>query len=177
MYQGIIGVLVLIILIGGAIMIGARKSSPATTMGEEATTSASGEMTESYATSSGEATAKDTSSKSDATSTPSTVASGSDSVSVVDQSAGKAVAVADVSLAKDGWVAIEDNGWVLGAAWFPAGDHKNVTVSLLRATKAGSTYKAVLYYETTGDHNFDLHKDTLVTKADGSALSVAFLAK
>ena len=175
MYQGIIGVLVLIILVGGAVMIGSRGSSPSTTMGVESASSSNTDITVNAAgdVMQNDATATQVAA---ANAQQATVSSGSDSVSVLDQPAGKTVIVKSVSLSKLGWVAVRQNGWILGAERVAAGTHGTVAVSLLRATKAGSSYEVVLYYDN-GDKVFELHKDTLVTKADGSALSAAFLAK
>ena len=180
MYQGIIGVLVLIILVGGAVMLGSRGSSPTTSMSDVSgvSTSSADVTAQAGATAVG-STLQNTASarqKSAPSAQLATVTSGGDAVSVVDQSAGNSVVVKSVSLSKLGWVAVRANGWILGAQRLQAGTYSNVTVSLLRATKAGNSYEVVLYYDN-GDKVFNLHTDTIVTKADGTDLSAAFLAK
>jgi cytoskeletal protein RodZ len=108
--------------------------------------------------------------------TSSVTASG-EAVSLKDQAAGSSVAVSSVTLSQAGWVAIKDNrGWILGAAWFPAGTHSNVKISLLRATTAGSKYQVLLYIDD-GDKKFDFHKETLVMNSDGSVTGTMFTAK
>ena len=179
MYQGIIGVLVLIIIVGGAVMLGSRKEesvflgvAATSTSIDDAAMSGKGAVNVSTeAVQQGGAAAKDQSSQANMV-----VAAGSDSVSVFDQPAGMTVAVQNVSISKPGWVAIKDGGWYLGAAKLSPGTHSNITVDLLRGTKTGSAYEAVLFYDN-GNGTFDVHADTVITKADGSALSAAFLAK
>ncbi len=95
-------------------------------------------------------------------------------ITVNDQGAGSIVTVASVTLPKLGWVAIRDNtGRTLGAALFPAGTHANVQVPLLRATEPGQRYQALIYTDD-GDKQFDLHKDTLLTNADGTVAGTTF---
>lgn len=101
-----------------------------------------------------------------------------DAVLVADQLTGESVSVMSVTLSKPGWVAIRDErGWTLGAGWFDAGTHANVSVPLLRATEAGQRYQALLYIDTLGDHTFDLHGETLVTNPDGSVAGTTFVTK
>lgn len=158
-YQVIIGVLVLVIIVGGAIMAGERRSGLSTNMAAELQASTT-PPTETAAHAEGAAPAQ------------------GDAVSVADQPAGESVAVQSVTLAKDGWVAIRNSAdWTLGAAWFPAGTHADVSVPLLRATESGQSYTAALYYDIPDDHAFKLHQDPAVLMADGSTVSGAFLAK
>ena len=87
------------------------------------------------------------------------------------------VMVASVTLTERGWVAVQDsNGWILGAARLEAGSHPDVEIPLLRATKAGESYK-VLVYVDDGDSTFDLHKDMMVMREGEAALSATFVAE
>jgi len=103
-----------------------------------------------------------------------TVAKG-ETLSMKDQTAGASVAIDSMKLSAPSWIAIKDAKGILGAAWYPAGATTG-TVSVLRSTKTGSTYQAVVYVDD-GDKKFDMHKDTLVMGADGSAVSSSFVAK
>jgi len=105
-----------------------------------------------------------------------TTTSNEASVSVDDQNAGNTVAIASVSIPKRGWVAIEDTkNWTLGAERIEAGT-SSTTVTLLRNTKAGEAYKAVLYIDN-GNGAFDLHGDTMLVGVDGMPVAMSFLAK
>ncbi len=106
-----------------------------------------------------------------------TVAATTESVTVADQPAGHSVVVASATLAQVGWLAVrDDTGHVLGAARLDVGTHVNVIVDLLRVTARGDHYQ-VLVYADNGDGQFDLHKDTLVTKRDGGVVGATFAAK
>ena len=178
-YQVIIGVLVLVILVGGALMVSGNRGSEGSSMsGDTSGTSKEG----STADVDGE-TAVDTSETDMGTAKPSagSVTSGTpargDSVDTVDQGAAKVAIASSVTLSKLGWVAVRDaNEWILGAERLTAGSHKDVAITLLRGMEAGKTYQMVLYHDD-GDMAFDLHKDSLVKKSDGSDVSAAFLAK
>lgn len=170
-YQVIIGVLVLVVLVGGWLMIASKRAKTSIIMDTQTAASAAPSTDSDSAadTDAASATSKQTSQNT-------TVASG-EAVSVLDQEAGKTVKVASVTLEKRGWIAVQDDKeWTLGAQRLEAGAQKDVTVTLLRATEKGETYKVVVYVDN-GNGTFDLHKDTLVTKADGSVLSAAFIAK
>ena len=107
-----------------------------------------------------------------------TASAGNDSINVADQSAGTSASIATVTLSKDGWVAVNDEkGWTLGAAWFPAGTHTDVSVHLLRATKAGEKYGVMLYFDTKGDHTFSVRDETVVTDKNGAPVSSSFTAQ
>lgn len=107
---------------------------------------------------------------------PTAVESG-DTVSVGDQPAGDSVRVASVTLSQDGWIAVRDSsGRTLGAGWFAAGSHENVSVPLLRNTEAGQSYQVLLYVDAGDDHKFDLHGDTLIVNADGTVAGTNFNA-
>lgn len=91
-----------------------------------------------------------------------TTASAGETISAVaNQEAGMSVTIASMHLSKASWVAIKDkNGWILGAGWFPA-SATSATVPLLRGTKPGETYTALIYVDD-GDKTFDFHVDSLV---------------
>jgi hypothetical protein len=172
-YQVIIGVLVLVVLVGGWLMIAAKRAKPSTTM----TTQLAASTTDSEIDSDADAVVSKTSGKTSTATTKNTTVATGNEISVADQAAGKSVSVESVTLTKRSWVAVQDNkDWTLGAQRLEAGTAKDVSVALLRATVKGQTYKAVIYVDN-GDGKFDIHKDTLVTKADGSVLSSAFIAK
>lgn len=104
-----------------------------------------------------------------------TTASSGETVSAEDQAAG-ASAMISASLKKISWLAVMDKDLrILGAGRFVEGDVTG-KVELLRATKAGETYFAVIFVDD-GDKAFDLHKDMLVTTADGSVLGSEFKAE
>lgn len=104
---------------------------------------------------------------------PSMVGTG-EAVTVRDQAAGTSVSVASVTLNQMGWVAVRDeNGRVLGAARFDAGTWNNVSVPLLRATAATSSYQVLLYADD-GDKQYDLHKDILIMGANGGVAGTTF---
>ena len=105
-----------------------------------------------------------------------TIAASSESIDVADQGAGMSVKVKEASLVQTGWIAVRDgNGRTLGAGRFEPGVHTNVEVPLLRATESGQSYQALIYVDD-GDKEFDLHKDILVTKDDGSVAGDIFSA-
>lgn len=101
---------------------------------------------------------------------------GGETVSTVDQAAGLHALISQATLKRASWIAIKDTrGWVLGAGWF-ATSGENLSVPLLRATKAGEVYQAVVYVDN-GNKKFDLHADTLLTSAEGAPLSSTFRAQ
>ena len=86
------------------------------------------------------------------------------------------IQVKKASLVQIGWIAVRDgNGRTLGAGRFEPGVHADVEVPLLRTTEAGQSYQALIYVDD-GDKEFDLHKDILVTKDDGSVAGDIFSA-
>lgn len=106
-----------------------------------------------------------------------TIAGSHESVSVEDQAAGMTVRIKAATLAQIGWIAVRDaDGRTLGAGRFEAGAHESVEVPLLRATIAGERYQVLIYVDD-GDKIFDLHKDILVMRADGSVAGSIFGAK
>lgn len=109
-----------------------------------------------------------------ANTTMTTTASG-ETVSAKDQPAASSVMIASMSLTKASWIAVKDAKGILGAGWFPAGATAGA-VPLLRATKAGESYQAVIYVDD-GDKQFDMRKDSFVMGADGSPVAVSFMAK
>jgi hypothetical protein len=93
--------------------------------------------------------------------------SNDDSLRVAEQTAGNEVYVAAVALSHPGWVAVREEhngegGAILGAQWFPEGEHEG-TVELLRGTTVGQRYHAYLFLDD-GDKQFDAKKDTPVTR-------------
>ena len=107
--------------------------------------------------------------------TPSTVLNG-EAVSVGDQPAGSFTSVTSATLTSMGWLAVRDqDGRVLGAARLEPGTYEAVQIELLRNTVSGEEYQVLIYIDD-GDKQFDLHKDTLVTNADGSVAGAAFTA-
>lgn len=115
-----------------------------------------------------------TSSTSSAHNNVNSTISNDESVSVADQPAGDTVTIASVTFTEVGWVAVrDDRGWTLGAKRFEPGTHSNVAMSLLRATEAGQRYQVLLYIDD-GDGAFDLDKEILVTRSDGSVAGVTF---
>ena len=100
--------------------------------------------------------------------------SDTESVAVSNQSAGETVTISSVTFTQPGWVAVRDSGgWTLGAKRFDAGTYTDATVTLLRATTAGENYQALLYIDD-GDKMFDLDKEILVTRSDGSIAGATF---
>jgi hypothetical protein len=107
--------------------------------------------------------------------TASAIASG-ETVTIDDQPAGETVALSQATLKAPSWIAVRDTaGRVLGAHWF-ATSVENQTFSLLRATKAGEVYQAVIYVDN-GDKKFDLHADTLLTSSEDAPVSSTFRAQ
>src|SRR3989344_6678587 len=159
-YQVIIGVLVLVILVGGAMVVANKSSSGASDTNKESTDTSAGA---SAADDASGAVDLDTSSGSDTSSangntSKSTTAEG-DAVSAADQAAIKVAIASSVTLSKLGWVAVRDSrGWILGAERLTAGTRQSVTITLLRGMEAGKVYEMVLYHDD-GDMEFDLHKD------------------
>jgi hypothetical protein len=95
--------------------------------------------------------------------------SGQASVTVQGQKAGSQVTIGQVETSNPTWIAVREvvNGTVgniLGAR-LVASTASNVSVNLLRATKAGQTYKIFLYQDD-GYKKFNFQKDKLVTSND-----------
>ena len=112
----------------------------------------------------------------DTSSGPSTT-SDSESVSVSNQAAGTSIMLSSVTFSETGWVAVrDDRGWTLGAKRFDAGTQSNIAVTLLRATEAGQRYQVLLYIDD-GDRLFDVKKEILVTRSDGSVAGAMFSAQ
>lgn len=179
MYQVIIGVLVLIILVGGAFIIGGKRSPINAGLGAEATSSDQTAMDDGAMPADDSAmTATEKSTAKPGTPAPALSATAEgDSVSTSDQKAGSKVTVDTVTVTKPTWIAIRrSNDWTIGVQLVQPGTHQNVVVNLVRPTIAGDKYSVVLMADN-GDGVFDLHKETLLMNADGSRVSVAFLAK
>lgn len=163
MYQGVIGVLVIIILF----LVWWTSAHPGS--GVTGGTATDTEKTATSNSLGGSISATQTTS-------PTTEASG-EFVSIADQPAGTEVSVSQLNLSQPGWVAVRDSGGrTLGAAWFDAGTQTHVSVPLLRGTESGQSYQALLYADD-GDHQFDLHTDALITNSDGSVAGTTFSAQ
>jgi len=111
--------------------------------------------------------------------TPNTLLNEGYSFSVTDQSAGGVVYVSHLVFAKDAWVAVreDDNGQlgnVLGAHWYPAGEHSGA-IELLRNTQPEKKYYVVIYVDN-GDKKFDFKKDALLVNESGDATASIFRA-
>lgn len=104
----------------------------------------------------------------------------SSSFMMENQRAGSSVTIKKVEFSEAQWVVVRDRnndgaaGSILGAGWFPAGIHENVSVPLLRDTAGGEEYLAMLYADTNSDKKFDHKTDALVKDAAGNAVSVSF---
>ncbi len=88
-------------------------------------------------------------------------------VSVSDQPAGSKVMVSSVKASEPVWVAIREEhngglGNILGAQKVFIENQKDITVELLRPTKTGSKYAAVLYREV-GSPAFNYREDVLIS--------------
>lgn len=107
--------------------------------------------------------------------------SGENSITVSDQEASNTVTLDEVVFENDAWVAIHEErdggpGNVLGAAWFPAGKNIDAKVELLRGTKEGNTYYAMLHEDVGADHKFDTKIDKTILGDDGKPVMVEFMA-
>ncbi|HTR18931.1 MAG TPA: hypothetical protein VMH91_03080 [Candidatus Paceibacterota bacterium] len=107
---------------------------------------------------------------------PTEIAQGN-SLTIADQPAGTEITVQSLSLSQEGWVAIRDSeGKTLGAALFPPGVQQSVSVPLLRATTAGDTYQALIYFDD-GTKTFNLKTETIVLNMDGTVAGTTFTAQ
>lgn len=109
----------------------------------------------------------------------SATSTGDDTIAVNDQPAGMKVSLALVVLSKDGWVAIHEDragapGNILGAQRFAAGQSVSGAVDLLRATKEGNIYYAMLHSDDS-DHIFEQSNDTPITDKQGNIIMVRFV--
>lgn len=114
------------------------------------------------------------------------IASADGSITVDDQPAGMVITLGEIKMpVASGWIAVHEVnadgslGRVLGASRYTEADGlKPTTVeSVSRPTKAGQTYRVVIYSEN-GDKKFSIAGgDKLVTKPDGSPIEDSFTAK
>ncbi len=86
-----------------------------------------------------------------------------DAIIVQNQASGSSVVIDKAIFEEDGWIVIHEGtashiGNALGAARFDKGEYNNIVVELLRATKEGMVYRAVLYRDN-GDKKFNLDTD------------------
>lgn len=95
-------------------------------------------------------------------------------VEVSDQKAGQSVVISSLNLDKSYWVAVRDNQdttknpYILGARRISAGDYKDITIRLSRATVAGKSYDIVFYKDSA---TFNYNASQLVM--DGGKLKAA----
>ena len=64
-------------------------------------------------------------------------------------------------------------GNMLGAGWFPAGVHENISVPLMRGTVGGEQYVVELFADTNGDKQFDHKTDQQISGVTASFSTVA----
>ena len=163
----IVGVACVVIIIGGAALLHKQNSSDSDYTTDTATST--------NATTTSNTAMHSSSTQADASTDPTVISSG-ETVTVSDQTAGPTVQIDSVQAQKSEWVAIKDtSARILGAGRFDK-SATNVSVDLLRATIPGQTYQAVIYLDD-GDHQFDFHKDMLVTGSDGAPVSSTFTAQ
>jgi hypothetical protein len=98
---------------------------------------------------------------------------------VTSQGAGDKVVLDRLVLKKRGWAVIyeDERGRpmrILGAHRFPAGDHREVVVELLRATLPGRVYYAMIH-DDDGDDEFDFRKDLPLTDETGGPIMMRFM--
>ena len=103
---------------------------------------------------------------------------GSASMLVSEQAAGNEVLVERVSMHDTGWIVVHEviNGHIsnaLGATRRDAGEHTDVTVSLLRNTEPSGSYVVVLYSDN-GNGTFEISLDLPIVDESGEALIQAF---
>lgn len=107
--------------------------------------------------------------------------SGENILVVAHQPAGEAVIMSMVSLTVKGWVAIHEKnaegnaGVILGARRFDVGNHFAESIPLLRATREGRAYVALLHGDD-GDSEFDFVKETPLLDTAGKLIDEEFLA-
>ena len=102
------------------------------------------------------------------------------SLTVENQRAGLSVLVKKADLSGARWIVVRETtddgapGNVLGAGWFPAGMHENISVPLLRGMVSGKQYMAILFADTGEDKQFDHKVDQPVADRAGKMISAAF---
>ena len=107
------------------------------------------------------------------------VPSGTNSLTAENQRAGGTVLVKKGEFSEARWVVVREKndvgsaGNILGAGWFPAGVHENVSVPLLRATVGGEQYVVELFADTNGDKQFDHKTDQQISGVTASFSTVA----
>ena len=102
-------------------------------------------------------------------------------VVVTDQPAGSLVVVSRVTLAKVGWVAVQEvkDGAVsnaLGASLRDVGTSSDVDIILLRPMHAGVQYAVVLYVDD-GNHIFERKVDKPLIDTAGAIVQSRFMAQ
>lgn len=103
-----------------------------------------------------------------------------ETLTVENQRAGSSVQVLNTTLTEPRWIVVrevsEDGkpGNFLGAAWFPAGVHDNVSVALLRNTIGGEQYVVALFSDEGADKKFDHTVDKALVDASGNEITAKF---
>jgi len=106
--------------------------------------------------------------------------SGTNAFVVENQRAGDSVLVKKAEFSEARWIVVREInddatvGNILGAGWFSAGAHENISVSLRRGTIGGEQYKAELFSDSNGDRQFDHKIDEPLKDAAGNTISVSF---
>ena len=103
-----------------------------------------------------------------------------EAITVRNQPAGDRVILDKVTLEDSGWIVIHEGtmsqiGNALGATRFDAGEHSGV-VELLRSTRKGEVYRAVLYHDN-GDKEFSLDSDFPILGNANEPILTMFLAQ
>lgn len=99
---------------------------------------------------------------------------------VDNQRAGSSVMVKKAELSEAQWIAVREKnkdgsiGAILGAGWFPAGAHENISVPLARETVGGEEYLVVVFADINKDKQFNHKIDEPVKDAAGNMVSASF---
>lgn len=108
------------------------------------------------------------------------VAPRSNMLVVENQRAGSSVMVKKAELSAAQWIVVREKnkdgsrGSILGAGWFPAGVHENISVSLARETVGGEEYLVIIFADINQDKQFDHKVDEPVKDAGGNIISISF---
>ena len=105
---------------------------------------------------------------------------GKETLMAENQRAGSVVTIHHAQLAEPRWLVVREvndggtSGNILGAGWFPAGAHDDISIELLRGTVGGEQYIVELYADTNADKKFDKAVDKTVIGADGATVTAKF---
>ncbi|MBX4210423.1 hypothetical protein KW783_00425 [Candidatus Parcubacteria bacterium] len=106
---------------------------------------------------------------------------GTDPITVEDQDAGNTVTISNANFDKVSWIAIRDDqngsylGNILGAQRVASGNHDNIKITLLRATKPVTKYHVIVYVDN-GDMTLSTKTDAPLEQ-DGKVLDTIFMTK